>query len=125
MKTRNIFHYLYYKLYRALSKSSYRDVSWLLAACGVGPLIGLNLYSLCDVLVQLGFLDSLPSINGKIFAIVTMCISALYFRKRKVEEIVAEYSGETEAQRKRGNIIVTLYVVLTCLLYPLILTIFF
>ena len=88
-------------------------------------MIGLNLYSLCDVLVQLGFLDSLPSINGKIFAIVTMCISALYFRKRKVEEIVAEYSGETEAQRKRGNIIVTLYVVLTCLLYPLILTIFF
>lgn len=125
MKTRNIFHYLYYKLNRALSKSSYGDVAWLLAACGVGPLIGLNLYSLSKILVQLGFLNTLPTVNGKIFAIATMCISALYFRKRRVEEIVSEYSGETEAQRKRGNIIVTLYVVLTFLLYPLILIIFF
>jgi hypothetical protein len=108
-------HYLYYKLYRVHLKSSYWDIADKASAMTLAGLLYLNVQGLLSVLIAMRCIQMWPDEHWDSFVIlaVMMFLSLTYFRSSRVDTIVATYSDETEAQRKRGNIALAMYVAIT------------
>ena len=78
-------------------------------------LLYLNVQGPLSVLIAMGCIQMWPDEQWDSFVIlaVMMFLSLTYFRSSRVDAIVATYSDETEAQRKRGNIALAMYVAIT------------
>lgn len=113
-----MFHYLYYKLYRASLKSSLKDIPEFMTAISFGGLISINLLILNMLILKLNILSTLfisPKVGG-IVAFTSMVLSMLYFNKKRIKSILDKYSKESNKQRIKGNIIIAFYVGVSFLL---------
>jgi uncharacterized membrane protein len=111
-----ILNYLYYKFYRATLVGSLNDIAEFAAMIYLSTLFFLNLLVIGGLLRKV---DLLPVFfTGKkqvvIFMVCLFLISYFLFLKgKKYKKIIAEYEQESESQRKRGNLIVWLYVIIS------------
>jgi hypothetical protein len=114
---RDMFNYLYYKLYQASLKSSLRDIPEFLAPVFLGGLISANTLVLSALLAKLDLAPFLfkNHTHGGIFAFVVIALAMLYYRKECYQPILKKYSEESEKERIRGNIIVTGYIAISFL----------
>jgi hypothetical protein len=110
--------YLYYKLYQASLKSSLRDIPEFFAPAFLGGLISANALVISAFLAKLDVLPFLFSSKekGGAFAAILIILAMFYYKKNKRSLIINKYSKENDIKRKRGNVIVAVYVVLSFLL---------
>ena len=111
-------HYLYYKLYRASLKSSFRDIPHVFTAALLGGLVSVNLIVVNGLLAKvasLPFLFSRPAQGGWLTAVLVGLV-LFYYSKSRRELVFEKYSQENESDRKKGNAIVAIYVTLSFLL---------
>ena len=115
---KNMFNYLYYKLYQASLKSSLSDIPEFLAPVFLGGLISVNILVISAFLAKLDILLFLFSNNTQagIFALIIIVLTIFYYRKKRYKPIIKKYSQESQKERVRGNVIVAVYVALSFLL---------
>ncbi|MCL2593833.1 MAG: hypothetical protein FWD82_10795 [Defluviitaleaceae bacterium] len=110
-----VFHYLWYKLYRAALRSF--EVEWAAiwySSITFGALIQFNIMFLSGLLAKL---DILPAIypNSKLTLYINfifLALSYVYFRF-KSKTIIGKYSQESDKQKRKGNENLVIYVIIT------------
>jgi len=106
-----MFRYLYYKLYQASLKSSLNDMPKFMTAISFGGLIAVNIFVIIGFLAKL---DLMPFYTNKhqagLSVVICIILTALYFNNSRVESILKKYSQESNRERIKGNIIVSIYV---------------
>lgn len=116
----NAFKYLYYKLYRASLKSSYYDIAEFAAATYLGMFMGMNIMTVFFFRRRLLHDESdIKHIGamGGLLSLITMSIAWIAFLGNgRSKKIIEQYSLEDERSRKRGNLFVSIYVVITAIL---------
>jgi len=113
-----ILDYIYYKLYQASLKSSLKDIPEFLAIIYLGGLLCVNLLILNAFLAKINIGHFIFS-NSKLAAglcILIIVLLGFYYRKEKRETVLKRYISETNKQRIRGNVIVSIYVLLSFVL---------
>jgi len=115
-------NYLYYKLYRASLKSSLKDIPEFMTAVSFGGLININIMILNILLSKLNITSYIFSNSTEVgvFAFTSIALSMLYFNKKRIKWILEKYSQESNKQRIRGNVFVTIYVGISFLLIFLV-----
>src|SRR5690554_2646957 len=115
-------NYLYYKLYRASLKSSLKDIPEFMTAVSFGGLININIMILNILLSKLNITSYIFSNSTEVgvFAFTSIALSMLYFNKKRFKWILEKYSQESNKQRIRGNVFVTIYVGISFLLIFLV-----
>ncbi len=113
-----MFHYLYYKLYQATLKGSLNDIAEYTSSIYFGALISLNIFVIVGFLGKLELMSFPFSNKYEVGILMVICIlfSLIYFLYKKRYKIIAEkYLKEDRKKRVRGNIIVSVYVVISFL----------
>jgi len=109
-------HYLYYKIYQATRKGSLSDIAPFAAAIYFGGLIAINIFVIVGFLAKLELI-SFPysSANQSALSVfIGIFISSIYFLyEKRYKKILKKYSNETNKQRIKGNIIVSLYIAIS------------
>lgn len=110
-----MFNYLYYKLYRASLKSSLQDIPAFFTAILMGTLLSTNILVITMLLFKLEIIPLHYSSKNQasISTFLLIALIGLYYNKRRRLVIFQEYEKESENKRKRGNMVVTLYVALS------------
>jgi amino acid transporter len=113
-----MFDYLYYRLYRACLKSSLNGIPEFIAPIWLAGVISINIIVLYTFLVKIDILHNIIT-NSKecgAFCFIMMCVFGIIYRKKKRKEVIEKYSIESESDRKKGNVIVSIYVIISFLL---------
>jgi hypothetical protein len=113
-----MFDYLYYKLYRAALKSSLSDIPEFIAPVWLAGLISVNVIVSYLYLVKIDVLSNIVT-NPKqcgAFCFVMVCVFGITYRKKKRKRVIEKYSIERDNDRKKGNVIVFAYVIISFLL---------
>ncbi len=110
--------YLYYKLYRASLMSSLKDIPHILASLYFGGLISINILVLYLFLVKLNILPSLftDAKQGGFLTALMISFAIIYYRKDRRDIVLHKYLQESEKERKKGNVIVAIYITISILL---------
>ncbi|MFM9911625.1 MAG: hypothetical protein ACKVOW_20055 [Chitinophagaceae bacterium] len=113
-----MFEYLYYKLYQAASKSSLKDIPHIAVACWLATLLSLNFFLINAILAKT---TSFPWFfknyrTGGWFCFIVIILLVLYFSQKRRLAIIEKYSKEINTKRIKGNIVVTVYVLLSLIL---------
>jgi hypothetical protein len=113
-----MFNYLYYKLYQASLKSSLKDVPHILASVYFGGLLSINILVIYIFLVKINFVPFFltDKKQGGMFTALMIILTMLYYGKTKRTTLIDKYSSENNTERKSGNAIVTIYVVVSFIL---------
>ncbi|HET9745822.1 MAG TPA: hypothetical protein VFP97_08920 [Chitinophagaceae bacterium] len=111
-------NYVYYKLYQAALKSSIKEISHIAAACWLGGLICLNVIVINALLTKTisfhWFFKNYKTAGW--VALIVIMLLILFFTKEKRSAIIEKYSKESNTQRIRGNIIISIYIALSIIL---------
>ena len=114
-----ILDYLFYKIYRANLIGSDKNIAQFVAPLYLGGLIFMNVLVLGAFirkvdLVSFFFRNKIQVIT---FIICLFAISNfLLLYKKKYKKIITKYDNENEHERKRGNLIVWMYTLISFLL---------
>jgi uncharacterized membrane protein len=111
--------YLYYKIYRANLIGSAKDIAEWVAILYVSGLLGINIFVIGALLKKIDLLPIFFSSKRQAMAFMVSLFILSYFMflyNKRYKKIIAEYEQESEVQRKRGNLIVWLYVIVSFLL---------
>ena len=114
-----MFDYLYYKLYRATLLGSLRDIAAFATTCYFSLLIFLNIIVVGAFLKKVELLPFF--LYGKVQVAIFICsfIALNYFlfvHSGRYKQIIKHYEQEAESNRKKGNLIVWVYVLVSFLL---------
>ena len=105
----NPYYYLFYKLNHFLNKKG--DNEW-------GPIGAITLFIECNIIIPYVILFHIneKNLNGiykiiliLMFILIFITNSILFSNKRRVAEIKNRYIGESESNRKIGNLLVGVY----------------
>ena len=111
-----VFDYLYYKLYRATLVGSLKDIAEFAAMIYFSGLIGINVFVLLLFVRKIGWLP-LRLLNSRQVIILMICLFILnyflFLYDERYKQIITRYKQESETQRKKGNMVVWLYVVIS------------
>lgn len=113
-----MFHYLYYKLYKASRVGSLKDIAEFAAAIYFGGLIGINFLVFSIILIKIEIVPNLFQRNnfGRLYILIFIILSCVYFLyKKRFNGIIKKYSDETNKERIKGNTIVAIYVAVSFL----------
>jgi hypothetical protein len=111
-----IFDYLYYKIYRASLLGSTQDIAGFVARLYLAGLIFLNC---CAISIFLRKLNLSPLLvrNKMEVGVAMTCLFAitnfLFLYKNRYKRIISKYEQEDIHQRKKGNLGVWLYVIIS------------
>ena len=108
-------HYLYYKLYRANRVGLLSDIAGIAASMQIAALLGTNIMQVNALLAKLDLVPFLFRSKSQVglFIVMVMALLILYFRGERHDLIVKKYIQEDPSDRKKGNVIVWIYVGLT------------
>lgn len=112
----NLFDYLYYKLYRATSLGSLRDIAAFASAGYFSLLIFLNIVVVGALLRKVELLPFFFKGKSQVAIFLCLFIGLNYFlfvQSGRYKQILKRYEQETESSRKKGNLIVWLYVLVS------------
>ena len=114
-----IFDYLYYKVYRANLIGSAKDIAEFVAPLYISALIFINFSVLGLFLRKINllpfFFQNKKQVIG--FMIFLFAINLfLFLYKKRYKKIILKYEQESEKDRKRGNLLVWLYIIISFLL---------
>lgn len=118
INSKNMFNYLYYKLYRAAKQSSLHDTAEFTATIFLGGLIGANLFVINGVLAKINVIPFLFSntLQASLFGFTSIVLTSIYFlTNKRYKSILKKYSQENDRERIRGNIIVAIYAAISFL----------
>lgn len=112
----NVFDYLYYKLYRATLFGSLKDIAAFATTCYFSLLLFLNLFVVGAFLRKVDLLPFFP--KGKVQVAIFICLLIalnyfLFVHSGRYKQIIKHHEQETESNRKTGNLIVWLYVLVS------------
>jgi hypothetical protein len=113
------FDYLYYKLYRATLVGSLRDIAPFAAMVYFSGLLFLNLLVISIFLRKVGLMPSLFTGKRQVVIFMVCFIVVNYFlflHTGRFRKIITKYETESESRRKKGNLVVWLYVIISILL---------
>jgi hypothetical protein len=118
-----LIEYYYYRLFTYFEKSSVKEISRFSAAVFVGVTISINLIIINALLAKLEILPFLlkSKSHAVIFIFSTIVLSSLYFLiNNKCNDLIKKYSTENFEERKRGNLLVVSYIIVSFLLIFLV-----
>lgn len=112
-----VLDYLYYKLYRATLTGSLKDIPQYIAPIYLGGLISINFMVSNAFLakVNIGHFIFKDPKEGGWFTALVIILAMLYYRNDKYTSVLNKYSEENEKERKRGNLIIAIYVAISFL----------
>ena len=114
-----ILDYLYYKIYRATLIGSLKDIAEFVTPLYLAGLIGLNLLVLGTFLRKINLLPVFFQSKKQVivFMICLFAISlTLFLYRKRYKKIITKYRRENEQERKKGNLFVWIYVIISFLL---------
>lgn len=115
-----IFDYLYYKIYKATLTGSVKDIAGFAASIYFAGLIFVNLFVIGAFLRKI---DSLPFFFSEKKQVITFIIFLfvgcyfLFLYNKRYKKIIAKYEQESDEERRKGNLVVRLYVIVSFLLF--------
>ena len=113
-------NYLYYKLYRIALKTAWKDIPEVMSSGIFFVLLFMNFLSINALLSKFSIIPYIllkkDKIDIYIISVILIGFVLLYFNKRRRVAIIEKYSKESEFQRKRGNVILLLFIALTFVL---------
>ena|SRR5690606_26414030 len=110
-------HYLYYKFYRAAERSSLADIAAFAAAVWLAISICMNVLAIQVLLAKLDLWKVIFFKEIGWVMLTCIGISVVYFfYKKRYLKILNHYTCESEESRKRGNLLMWIYVIVTFLL---------
>lgn len=111
--------YLYYKIYRANLIGSAKDIAEFVALIYLSGLIFINLFVAGSFLRKINLFPFFFT-NKKQVILCIICLFALnyflFLYKRRYKKIISKYEKETEERRKKGNLFLWIYVIISFLL---------
>jgi len=113
-----VIDYVYYKFFQAALKSSVKDIPHIAASAWLGGIIAANIFVVVGFLAKVTekpLIFSSPQ-QGGWMAAVLIVIALVYYGKGRRYKTLEKYSSETNKQRIKGNVIVSVYVGLSFLL---------
>ena len=111
--------YLYYKLYKATLVGSLKDIAEWAAMIYFSGLIFVNLFVAGAFLRKVDILPIFFTGKDQVIAFMIVLFIGAYFlflHKKRYKIIIAKYEKESEQKRKKGNMVVWLYVIISFLL---------
>lgn len=110
--------YLFYKFYRASQRSSIPEVAGLLAEIFLTICLSFNFLAIVALLKKTDVINYFPSKNDFIYISIGIFLLTclLHFFKFRYKRIIEKYQNEDRTSKVRGNLIVTLYVILSFVL---------
>jgi hypothetical protein len=114
---KNMFDYLYYKLYKATLKGSLRDIPQFVTPVFLAGLVSVNLLVINALLAKIDVMPFLSSNRMRAVAltIVLSVLAFVYFKGERSNRLLKKYAAESKSQRIRGNVIVSIYVAVSVL----------
>jgi len=112
--------YIYYKFYRANLKGSLNDIAEWAAIFFLGGMVFVNLFSFILFLRKLELIPYFFTGKSQIVGFMGCLFFGaylLFIRKEKYKKIIIKYDQENEEKRKKGNLIIWLYVTVSFLLF--------
>jgi hypothetical protein len=112
--------YLYYKLYKATLVGSLKDIAEWAAMIYFSGLIFVNLFTAIGFLRKIDLLPIFFTRKNQVIAFMIVLVLGGYFlflHKKKYKIVIAKYEQESEPERKKGNLIIWLYVIISFLLF--------
>jgi len=109
----NLYYYLFYKLSKFINKKGNNEYGPIFA---ISVLLSLNIGLFFTKILPVTQENYQRSYEKGVYAIVIMIIILnyiLFLNKRRVSEIMNRYQRESETNRKLGNALVILYVVVS------------
>jgi|SRR5690606_39247571 len=113
-------HYLYYKFYRAAERSSLADIAAFAACVWLAGIIAINLLTIQMLLAKLDVWRVVLIGGFSNIAVIGLLIGIVltyFFNKKRYLKLVDKYAGESKEQRKKGNVIVRLYVLFSIIIF--------
>ena len=108
--------YLYYKLYKVMLKSSVKDIAEYMAAVAMGALFGINIVIVSALFAKLDllpFIYKTSTMGGTSTGILIIFIGLYYIYEKRYEKVIVKYRNENKRQSLKGNIIISLYVLIS------------
>jgi hypothetical protein len=96
-------------------KSSVKDIAEYMAAVAMGALFGINIVIVSAFLAKLDllpFIYKTSTLGGTCTGILILFIGLFYIYGKRYEKVIEKYRDENEGQRLKGNIIISLYVLI-------------
>ena len=126
---KNFYRYLIYKLYSwRIDKKDDTPIATVIFLITITHIFQLLiLYSIIGkVLPKAAIFDNLPKLYVGIFFVIFTIINyfALY-NKERWQQYIEEFKNENEAERKRGRLLVTAYLIGSILLFFILMPILF
>ena len=112
----NTLDYLYYKLYRATLKGSLNDIAEWAAAICFGGLIALNLFVIGAFLRKIDMLPGFFTSKAQVIVFMVLFFLLAFFlflRNKRYKTIIEKFDQESDAERRKGNLFVWIYVILS------------
>ena len=114
-----ILDYLFYKIYRANLIGSGKSIAPFVAPIYLSGLIFFNVLVLGAFLRKIDLLPFFFRNKIQVIAFI-ICLFAisnfLFLYKKRYKKIISKYEQKSEHERKRGNLIVWLYTIISFLL---------
>lgn len=114
-----ILDYLYYKIYRANLIGSAKNIAQFVAPIYLSGLILINIFVLGAFLRKIDLLPFFFRDKRQIIAFLIFLFvisNFLFLYKKRYKKIISKFERESEHDRKRGNLIVWLYTIISFLL---------
>ena len=111
--------YLYYKIYRANLIGSAKDIAEFMAPLYLSALVFINLFVLGAFLRKIDLLPIFFQSKKQVVVFIIFLFAFnnfLFLYKKRYKKIISKYEQESEKERKKGNLIVWLYVIISFLL---------
>lgn len=112
--------YIYYKLYKATLVGSLKDIAEWAAVIYFSGLIFVNLFTAIGFLRKINVLPIFFSGKNQVIAFMIVLFLGGYFlflHKKRYKIIIAKYEQESELERKKGNLIIWLYIIISFFLF--------
>ena len=112
--------YLYYKLYKATLIGSLKNIAEWAAMFYFSGLIFLNLLVAGAFLRKVDILPIFFTGKVQVIAFIIVLFIGAYFlflHKKRYKIIIAKYEKESEPERKKGNLIIWLYIIISFLIF--------
>jgi hypothetical protein len=115
----NVFDYLFYKIYRATLLGSLKDIAAFATTCYFSLLIFINIYVAAAFLKKIDLIPFFVTRKIQLGILICLFIAINYFffiHSGRYKQIIMNYEQEVESRRKRGNLIVWVYVLVSFLM---------
>ena len=116
----NIYHYLFYRLYKRQNTKYSKTESVVFAVIALSIFLFLNIFTLGIFFYRLNFLPVFIESKFQVIILVFLIIIInllIFFRRKKYLNLESKYQGIKKKNNTIGTVVIILYVILSLIIF--------